>query len=99
MYALENHIELLAEDHRNAELLGQELSQIEELLVDTKWFHTNMVFATLLQGDALSLTQHLHKNGIIVSSAKTLRFVTHHQISRDNILSVVEAIKQYYASL
>ncbi|MEK9648876.1 MAG: low-specificity L-threonine aldolase, partial [Gammaproteobacteria bacterium] len=42
LYALENNIDRLAEDHDNAALLGKALAEIDELDVSLQTMHTNM---------------------------------------------------------
>ena len=96
--ALEQQVERLAEDHKNAELLGKGLLEIEEFAIDPGLIQTNMVFATPIHGDSAALSEHLRKNGILISSAQTIRLVTHHDVNREAILKTIETIKQFYAA-
>lgn len=96
IYALENNIERLREDHDNAALLGQELAQIEEVHVDLEMLQTNMVFMTPLKGGIEELATSLQRKDILVDARKTIRLVTHLQVSREDILTTVSAIKDFY---
>lgn len=96
--SLEQQTKRLAEDHEHAQLLGEGLKDIQELSIDRKMIQTNMVFVTPVRNDAEALAQYLKTQGIIISSGKTIRLVTHHDVTREGILKTIEAIKQFYAS-
>jgi threonine aldolase len=96
--ALEQQVERLAEDHENAELLGNGLQEIQELSVDPELIQTNMVFATPTQGDATALAEYLGKNNILISSAPTIRFVTHRDVNQEGVRKTIETIKRFYAA-
>ena len=96
--SLEQQTQRLAEDHEHAQLLGEGLREIQELHMDPKLIQTNMVFITPLQNDAEALTRHLKGQGILISCGKTIRLVTHHDVTRAGILKTIEAIKQFYAA-
>ena len=80
-YALEHHIDRLAEDHANAKTLANGLNQIPGLSCDPEQTETNLVFfdidISLGNGDALC--RKLWKNGIMAESLdeQKIRFVTH----------------------
>lgn len=97
IYALENNIQRLAEDHDNAALLGQRLAEITELDVDLDTLHTNMVFFRPKNGKYRDLTDHLHKQAILVDAAKQIRVVTHMQVSSEDVQTMVEAVKKFFA--
>jgi len=96
IYALEHNIERLAEDHANAALLAAELSGIPDIAIDLATVQTNMVFFTPRTGTAEALTQHLKTRDILVDPGKTIRLVTHLDVSRDDVLSVVTAVQEFY---
>lgn len=97
IYALENNIERLRDDHDNAALLGQGLSQIEELAVDQDLVQTNMVFVKPINGDAVALTDFLKSSGVLVDVGSTIRLVTHMQITRQDIEATITAVKRFYS--
>jgi threonine aldolase len=96
IYALENNIGRLAEDHANAAALAAGLGVFEELKIDPAWVQTNMVFMTPPKGTAEALTAHLETKGILVDLGHTLRMVTHMQVSAADINKVVRAILSFY---
>ncbi|WP_299569633.1 low-specificity L-threonine aldolase [uncultured Shewanella sp.] len=92
--AIEDQVERLAEDHDNAALLAQHLAEMPELSVDVKQVQTNMVFAELdKRYDVNHLTLLLAQQGILISATYSLRFVTHKDISRQDILTFIDALK------
>lgn len=42
-YALDHHLELLAEDHRRARLVAHDVAQVAPAVVDPEWVHTNIL--------------------------------------------------------
>lgn len=92
--ALTQQVERLAEDHDNAKLLAAELAQIDGFEVDMSRVQTNMVFAKVADGiDAKVLADSLREKGILITPGATLRLVTHMNISKDDVLKTVQAIK------
>ena len=92
--ALTEQVERLAEDHDNARLLAKELAQLDGFEVDLDRVQTNMVFVTLAgQVDAKALAAGLREQGILVTPGATLRLVTHKDISREDVIHTVQAIK------
>lgn len=96
IYALEHNIARLQEDHDNAALLASELNEIAELQLDIAMLHTNMVFIKPAPGTARELAAFLQQRGILVDPGPTIRMVTHLDVSRDDMLATVAAIKSFY---
>ena len=96
IYALENNISRLADDHENAVILGKGLVDVEELEVDLDCLQTNMVFVRPRDGQYQALADFLTSNGILVEADKVIRLVIHMQVSQNDVQTVVDAIKRYY---
>lgn len=95
IYALENNVERLADDHENALGLAKGLSRIEEIRVDPEQVQTNILFARI--GDRIdALADHMESKGILIDRAGHLRLVTHLDISADDIPKVVNAFYEFY---
>jgi threonine aldolase len=73
LYALENNIARLAEDHANAERLAAGLRELD-LPVEQ---HTNMVFVRLPPTGVERLAAGLRERGVVVLPAARMRLVTH----------------------
>lgn len=95
IFALENNIERLAEDHENAARLTEALGLIDELTVAPGSGETNMVFVQI-KSRADELTDFMHKRGIAIPEGDDLRLVTHLNISSMDIDTVVTAFKDFY---
>ncbi|MCL1036823.1 low-specificity L-threonine aldolase [Shewanella submarina] len=92
--ALTEQVERLAEDHDNARLLATELAQIDGFELDMGRVQTNMVFAKVAESiDVKALAAGLRELGILITPGATLRLVTHKDISREDVVKTVQAIK------
>jgi threonine aldolase len=86
LYALEHNLERLAEDHRNARLLGERLAEIPGLVVDVAALETNILMVDL--GPALPpgepFVRALRDRGVLclAIAPRRLRLVTHLDVSR-----------------
>lgn len=90
IFALNNHIERLASDHENAEVLARELNELGQLTVTQT---TNMVFISLESGTFDDLRVHLLDHGIMISDD---RLVVHMDLERDDIVKVAAAFRSYF---
>jgi len=95
LYALEHHVEALAEDHANAARLAAGLSQIEEITLDS--VATNMVFARVPAADCAALQAALAEAGVLAAISPMSRFVTHRDVSAAGIDRAVGVFKAYFA--
>lgn len=96
LYALENNIERLALDHEHAAILTGALSKIPAIQVESNEAQTNMVFFSTEEDTALKLTEFLQKNDILISGGKTTRLVTHLDISREDVDTIIEKITAFF---
>ncbi len=96
VYALEHHVERLAEDHANAQHLARGLGEIEGLEVEP--VETNIVFFDVARAGLTAdrLDRLLEQRGVRISPAgpTRLRAVTHLDVSRAQIETAVETIRQ-----
>ncbi len=95
LYALENNVDRLVEDHQNATELARRLSEIDEITVGHDDTQTNMVFVDLGEINSGGLTQFLRDQGILIHGGGRIRLVTHLDISASDIDRVVAALKAY----
>ena len=95
LYALNNNIERLAEDHDKAERLFNGLGSIEQLKVRHA---TNMVFVEPPENDRDSLVASLADAGIRIGAPNPVsRLVVHLDISNEDIDRVIEAYRRYFS--
>ncbi len=96
IYALENNVHRLAEDHANAALLAAGLAEIEELQVDPAAAQTNMVFVGV--GDrGKRLPAFLKKREILIEGGGTLRLVTHLDVREEDVRRVVGSFNDFFS--
>lgn len=96
IYALENNIRRLADDHRHAQMLAEALGK-KDFVKDILPVETNIVIFTLDQGGcSREIAQQLKERGIFGHSisANQIRFVTHLDVSPAMIAQAVEIIEQ-----
>jgi threonine aldolase len=96
LYALDHHVEGLARDHDNAAHLAAGLAAIDGIEVQS--VATNMVFAQIPQAHCAPLEAYLKDKGILMQMLYASRFVTHRDVSREDIDTAVRTIKAYFAS-
>jgi threonine aldolase len=92
LYALENNVERLAEDHRNAGELARGLAQLD-LPAEQ---HTNMVFVRIPEADVQPLFGHLEKQGVAVLPGPRMRLVTHLDVDAAGIGRALDAFGTYF---
>jgi threonine aldolase len=92
LYALENNVERLAEDHRNAERLASGLARLD-LPVES---HTNMVFVRIPAQKLGGLREHLESQGVLVLPGARMRLATHLDVDEEAIDRALAAFAGYF---
>ncbi len=85
LIALEKMTCRLQEDHDNAKLLAQTLSELRQVEIDPALVQTNIVIFRLREGlEARGLVSKLAARGVLASSVgpHSIRLVTHHDVDR-----------------
>ncbi len=89
IYALENNVARLAEDHRNARRLASLLAQIPGVFIDAGQVETNLVFFEIAPelGTGVQLSAALKDHGVRIgaSGGQRVRAVTHLDVTGDDI--------------
>ncbi|MAT48287.1 MAG: low specificity L-threonine aldolase [Euryarchaeota archaeon] len=96
LFALENNISRLAEDHERAKILASAINEIDLFSVDLEGVQTNMVYIKVL-GDinAEVLVEKLSEQDVHVLALgdDLLRAVTHIHITDEDIVNSINAFK------
>ena len=86
LWALENNLARLAEDHANARLLAERLAGLRGVSLDLATVQSNIVIFRMEEGapDAATVVARAQELGVLVSAfaARTVRAVTHLDVSR-----------------
>ncbi|HKT29184.1 beta-eliminating lyase-related protein, partial [Dyella sp.] len=97
LYALEHHVQRLAEDHANAKKLAEGLARIKQIKINPTAAQTNMVFASIATEHVKPLAEHLKSAGILILPNANLRLVTHLDVSAADVGRVIAAFRGYFA--
>lgn len=94
LYALEHHVNRLAEDHQNARDLALMLSDLAGMKIDLGRVQTNMVFIEVTKPglNAVVLSARLKDRGVLANPTgkSVLRAVTHLGITKEDVKSAAE---------
>jgi threonine aldolase len=91
LYALEHHVERLAEDHENAITLAAGLRGVSGLTVEPP--QTNMVWVDAEPELARRLVPALAEKGVLTIGSRRVRFVTHLDVTKAQVAEVVSAVR------
>ncbi|MEO7256137.1 MAG: low-specificity L-threonine aldolase [Casimicrobium sp.] len=95
IYAFENNVERLRDDHANAAALAAGLGEIAEITVFAQ--ATNVVFLNIPEAHAKPLEDFVKTRGMLMQGAYAARLVTHLDVSHDDVKNFVTAVKDYFA--
>ena len=98
LYALEHHIDRLAEDHANARLLAEGIADLPAVQLDPAEVETNIVIFDLVGAryTASSLAEELKRRGVLVGAVgpMRIRMVTHLDVSRPDCERARDIIRE-----
>jgi threonine aldolase len=94
LYALDHHIDRLADDHALAQRLADGLQGIPGLTIEPP--QTNMVFASVERERGDGLLPHLAARGVLATGIYQLRFVTHLDVDAAGIDHAIGALREYF---
>jgi threonine aldolase len=98
LFALEHHMERLAEDHLNARLIAERLVGSPRIILDPAAVQTNIIVFGLTTDapDAPTVVRRARERGVLVVpfGARTIRAVTHLDISRAQCERAADTLAQ-----
>ena len=97
-YALDHHLDRLADDHALAGRLAEGLQGIDGLQVEAP--HTNIVFVDLVgsaKARADALVPYLKTQGVLTTGLYRLRFVTHLDVDAVGVERAIAAVRSFFA--
>jgi len=98
-YALDHHVQRLAQDHALARRLAQGLAGIEGVQVEPP--QSNIVFVDLLgpaRERSAQLLEALKSDGVLATGLYRLRFVTHLDVDAAGVDRAVAAVRRFFAA-
>jgi threonine aldolase len=98
LYAFDNNIDRLAEDHRNAQVIAQAVADTPGLRLDPPDVQTNLVWFEIDPelGSAKDVQAALRQHGVLVNStaAQVCRACTHLDVSAAQVERASETIRK-----
>jgi threonine aldolase len=98
LFALEHHVERLADDHRNAQVVAQAVADTPGLRLDPPEVETNLVFFHVERetGTAQAVAAALKARGVLVqvTAPQRIRACTHLDVSAAQAERAADAIRQ-----
>ena len=97
LHALDHHVECLADDHANAQVLARAVEETDGLRLESGPVETNLVWIAVdpALGTAADVAARLRTEGILVSALgpHVLRACTHLDVSREDVEFAAERIR------
>jgi threonine aldolase len=93
LYALDNNVERLADDHANARLLADGLAEIRAVTIDPATVETNIVIFEVPDGPALieAVAGELHLSR---AGHNRVRAVTHLDVDREQVVTALDIVRK-----
>lgn len=94
LYALDHHVDRLAEDHANARLIAERIVQSHQSAVDLEAVETNIVYVDTGATSAQYVVDESRRHGVLVGAMgeRLIRLVTHLDVDRSSIDHAAEVI-------
>ncbi|HLX29489.1 MAG TPA: GntG family PLP-dependent aldolase [Casimicrobiaceae bacterium] len=102
LFALENNMSRLIEDHANARLIGERLARSPRIVIDPAMVQTNILVFRLAPDapDAMTLVAKARERAVLINAfgPRTVRAVTHLDVSRDECARAADILVELAAS-
>jgi threonine aldolase len=103
LYALENNVDRLSEDHSNANTMALRLVELPGISFDMDSVETNMIWFNVVGQGKGKLSDHMMERGMIVSDPfgadNTVRLVTHLDFEATHIDTVVDGLASWLGEM
>lgn len=99
LVALEHMPKRLAEDHENARLIAAALHELAGLRVDLENVQTNIVMVDLEHASSAEFLGKMKEEGVLAGAVndRRVRFVTHKDVSRQDVQKAIDTIRRVEA--
>ncbi|MBL7959573.1 low-specificity L-threonine aldolase [bacterium] len=98
LYALRHNVDKLREDHLKARKLAESISELKSFTIDLPTVQTNIVIFSVKTGTSYDIIDKLKLQGILAIpfSDVKIRFVTHLDVSMDDIDHTISILKKHF---
>ena len=95
IYALDNNVDRLKDDHRKAKYFAEQISKLDGIKVDMRSVQTNILIFSSSKIPKNDLINKLKEKGVIISSGSydNLRVVFHLDVSEDDMNRAIEIFR------
>ncbi len=101
LYALENNVQRLEQDHRWAQQLATAIADLRPFTIDLSKVHTNIVIFTItddrLNADDVVAELESRHIGTLAFDKKRVRMVTHMDLCQEDIDRTIKILKEIYS--
>jgi threonine aldolase len=94
LYALDHHVDRLAEDHANARALAEGIARIDGVTIDPSEVETNIVIFEVDEPDGLCAALERENVRMGVVGPRQVRAVTHLDVGAEGVQLAVEALER-----
>ncbi|MBX2867213.1 MAG: low-specificity L-threonine aldolase [Acidiferrobacterales bacterium] len=96
LYAIENNVDRLLEDHKLAAQLAERLLDVDGLIVHGNQSNTNMVYLSASDDDGAAFHQWCAERGLKFGGRNPARLVIHRHITEADIVQAADIIRSYF---
>ncbi|MBN1212896.1 MAG: hypothetical protein JXA92_09995, partial [candidate division Zixibacteria bacterium] len=99
LYAVQNNIERLAEDHENARLLAEGLNALPLFNIEMDRVQTNIVIVNITnENTSVEILEKMKEVAVwaVPFGPKKIRFVAHLDVSREDCREALERLKNLF---
>lgn len=98
IYAIENNIERMAEDHANAKLFAESIADIDGVQINLDEVETNLVFFHVAPefGTAANVSARLKEHGVNIGAMgpQRMRACTHLDVTREDVVQAASVLRE-----
>jgi len=100
LFALDNMVDRLAEDHANARTLAEGLAEMDGVRIDLSRVQTNLVIFELERMEPQAFVDECARRGVLggMVSRTHVRFVTHYGIEPEGIQQALKVVSEVLAT-
>lgn len=99
LYAIENNLKRLDDDHKKAKMLGEAISKLKTFQIDLNLVQTNMVIAEIVDGVSQDeVLNKLRSNGLLLTPERhnCIRAVSHLDVSFEDIQLAADVFQKTF---
>ena len=100
IYALDHHLERLAEDQANALAFAEAVAKLPQVSIDLSAVQSNIVFFDIGTADAAAASAALSAKGVVIGAMglHTLRAVTHLDVNQEQVMEAARVLGEVLAA-